>query len=383
MDGFEPAPAGYLDAVGGQPLLGAARTAWSAAQSDGWADPSRLHHPGRKAGMLLDAARSSIATSLSGISTFPVAVEEVFFAPSVAVAARLAMQCSPGRTVIGAVESALLLDLADQRSSPAVIAVDPLGRVDPTTFAAQLANADLGCLQAANAEVGTRQPLDGIRGMSDGAASTRDALLQPTPIIMDAGQVIGRSTLPNGWSMLLAGARDWAGPAGLAILVVRRGTRMRMPTDLQRGWLGGIPDIPAAVSAATALEYVLPRWRSEADRAHDLVEAIRVAAGAIPDVEVLGDPVDRLPHVVTFSALYVSGEALVTELDRLGIAVSSGSACVAESARPSHVLAAMGAFTGGNVRVSLPFGCTEATVQRLIDALPAAVAHARGEALRA
>ncbi|CAB4864266.1 unannotated protein [freshwater metagenome] len=108
-----------------------------------------------------------------------------------------------------------------------------------------------------------------------------------------------------------------------------------------------------------------------------------MAAGAIPDVEVLGDPVDRLPHLVTFSALYVSGEALVTELDRLGIAVSSGSACVAESARPSHVLAAMGAFTGGNVRVSLPFGCTEATVQRLIDALPAAVAHARGEALRA
>ena len=62
----------------------------------------------------------------------------------------------------------------------------------------------------------------------------------------------------------------------------------------------------------------------------------------------------RLPHIVTFSCLYVDGEALVTELDRAGFSVSSGSACVADTRQPSHVLAAMGALTHGNVRVSLP-----------------------------
>ena len=61
----------------------------------------------------------------------------------------------------------------------------------------------------------------------------------------------------------------------------------------------------------------------------------------------------RLPHLVAFSCLYVDGEALVTELDRRGFAVASGSACTASTLEPSHVLAAMGALTHGNVRVSL------------------------------
>jgi cysteine desulfurase len=57
---------------------------------------------------------------------------------------------------------------------------------------------------------------------------------------------------------------------------------------------------------------------------------------------------------VTFSALYADGEALVREFDRRGFAVASGSACTASTLEPSHVLAAMGALTHGNVRVTLP-----------------------------
>ncbi len=81
---------------------------------------------------------------------------------------------------------------------------------------------------------------------------------------------------------------------------------------------------------------------------------------------MVGHPTERLPHVVTFSRLYVDGESLVTELDRRGFAVSSGSACTASTLEPSHVLAAMGAQTHGNVRVSLGRDTTEAD----IDALP-------------
>ena len=77
-----------------------------------------------------------------------------------------------------------------------------------------------------------------------------------------------------------------------------------------------------------------------------------------------------------FSALYVSGEALVSAFSRRGFAVASGSACLLD--RPSHVLAAMGAYTGGNVRVSLPFGFADETVARFIDVLPAVVADTRG-----
>jgi cysteine desulfurase len=97
----------------------------------------------------------------------------------------------------------------------------------------------------------------------------------------------------------------------------------------------------------------------------------------VPDVEVLGDPVDRMAHVVTFSCLYVEGEALLDDLDRAGFAVSSGSSCVADALVPSHVLAAMGALTQGNLRVSLPSGVAEADVDRFLAVLPVVVARVR------
>jgi cysteine desulfurase len=95
--------------------------------------------------------------------------------------------------------------------------------------------------------------------------------------------------------------------------------------------------------------------------------------------------VDRLPHVVTFSSLFVDGEALVHKLDRRGFAVASGSACTASTLEPSHVLAAMGVLTHGNVRVTLPLAGTvsggeaarKAGVLAFCAALPDAVAAVR------
>ena len=78
----------------------------------------------------------------------------------------------------------------------------------------------------------------------------------------------------------------------------------------------------------------------------------------------------------------MDGEALVTELDRAGFAVSSGSACVADTRQPSHVLAAMGALTHGNVRVSLPRAATAQSVQEFLAILPPLVAKVR-ETVRA
>ena len=98
----------------------------------------------------------------------------------------------------------------------------------------------------------------------------------------------------------------------------------------------------------------------------------------MPETEVVGDPDDRLPHLVTFSCLYLDGEALVTELDRRGFAVASGSACTASTLEPSHVLAAMGALTHGNLRVSVGRETTGDDVSRFLAALPEVVAELRG-----
>jgi cysteine desulfurase len=97
----------------------------------------------------------------------------------------------------------------------------------------------------------------------------------------------------------------------------------------------------------------------------------------IPDVDVVGDPDDRLPHLVTFSFLYVDGEALVHELERHGFGVASGSACTSSTFEPSHVLAAMGALTHGNARVSLHRDTGADDVERLLAVLPGVVADLR------
>jgi cysteine desulfurase len=81
--------------------------------------------------------------------------------------------------------------------------------------------------------------------------------------------------------------------------------------------------------------------------------------------------------VVTFSCLYTDGETLLDLLDAEGFAASSGSSCVADALEPSHVLAAMGALTQGNLRVSLPSGVREDDVDRFLAVLPGVVARVR------
>jgi cysteine desulfurase len=135
------------------------------------------------------------------------------------------------------------------------------------------------------------------------------------------------------------------------------------------------------LAAAAALE-ARQRERAAVDgRLSGLVDRIRAELPRrVPDVELLGDPIDRLPHLVAFSCLYVAGEALQTELDRAGFSVSSGSSCSSSALTPSHVLVAMGALTHGNVRVSLPDDATAADVDGFLDALPPIVAALRDQA---
>jgi cysteine desulfurase len=76
----------------------------------------------------------------------------------------------------------------------------------------------------------------------------------------------------------------------------------------------------------------------------------------------------------------VDGEALLHELDRRGFAVSSGSACTADTLRPSHVLAAMGVLTHGNVRVSLHPGVSTADVDEFLAAVRGCVERIRADA---
>jgi cysteine desulfurase len=157
--------------------------------------------------------------------------------------------------------------------------------------------------------------------------------------------------------------------------------RSPYPADeRESGRVPGVPNVPAIVAAAAALRAVRATEAADNDRLAGLVDRIRASVTAtIPDVQVLGDPVDRLPHIVTFSCLYADGEALLSGLDRHGFAVSSGSSCTSSTLEPSHVLVAMRALTSGNVRVSLHRDTTTADVDEFLAVLPGVVAAVRAE----
>jgi cysteine desulfurase len=354
----------HLDAAAAVPLHPAAREAMLSALDDGWSDPTRLYGSARRARLLLEAAREAVATVIGARP------DEVTFTASgtaalqEAIAGAVTARRRTGTHVVhSAIEhSAVLHAVADGTSVP----VDRLGRVDVGQYAAALrADTALACLISASHEVGTIQPV---------AEVAEHCIAQEIPLLVDAAQTVGRAPVPAGWSLLAASAHKWGGPPGVGVLAVRTGTRFATERH-------GPPDLPAIVGAAVGLEAAAAEAASEDARLRPLVDRIRSrVAETVPDVEVVGDPVDRLPHLVTFSCLYVDGEALLTALDREGFAVSSGSSCTSDTLEPSHVLAAMGVLTHGNVRVSLHRGTTEADVDRFLDVLPGVVAGLRRDA---
>lgn len=368
----------FLDAASGLPLHPAAREALLSALDDGWADPARLYSSARRARLLLDGARTAVADVLGARP------DEVSFTPNgstaahVAVRGSLAARARVGRHVAhSAIEhSCVLLAISEGGSPDATsVPVDRLGRVSPEEMGAALrTDTALACLIAASHEVGTVQP---VAEVADRCAASG------VPLLVDASQVLGRAPVPAGWSLLTGSARKWGGPS-VGVLAVRTGVRFRSPWAEDEHELGRSPgsvDLPSVLAAAVALQAATSSAAAEDARLRALVDRIRsTVAATIPDVEVVGDPADRLPHLVTFSCLYVDGEQLVRTLDERGFEVSSGSSCTSSALTPSHVLVAMGVLTHGNVRVSLSRDTRAGDVDRFLAVLPEVVAGLRAEA---
>ncbi|MFI9116311.1 cysteine desulfurase/sulfurtransferase TusA family protein [Streptomyces venezuelae] len=368
----------YFDAASAAPLHPVARQALLAALDEGWADPARLYREGRRARLLLDAAREAAAEAVG------CRADELVFTPSgtravhAGISGSLAGRRRVGdRLVVSAVEHSSVLHSAEVHTAAGGTVTEvPVGRtgaVDPAVFAAALdPGTALACLQSANHEVGTEQPVAEV------AEACRAA---GVPLLVDAAQSLGLGPVPEGWSLLAASAHKWGGPAGVGLLAVRKGVRFapQGPSDeRESGRAPGFENLPAIVAAAASLRAVRAEAAAEGARLRALVDRIRARVPElVPDVEVVGDPVRRLPHLVTFSCLYVDGETLLHELDREGFSVSSGSSCTSSTLTPSHVLRAMGVLSEGNVRVSLPAGTTAEDVDRFLAVLPGVVAGVR------
>ncbi|MHB8273571.1 MAG: cysteine desulfurase family protein [Dermatophilaceae bacterium] len=375
-----------LDA-GSAPMLPSAKATLMAALDAGWADPQRLYAEGRRARALLDQARELLADGLG------VRPPEVSFLPGGPAALRAGLEGlryagrrRGARMVATAVEHAAILTTgryhaaqADNALLFAEVGVDRVGRVDLSALeqAISVPGTVMAAVQSANAEIGTRQPLEQAHAL----CRTRGI-----PLLVDAMASLGRDPTPAYFDVLAGDARSWGGPTGLGVLVVPERTRWRRPgptSGVEHGRTDVEPVVAIALAAAEAWRQTQANRVDEAARSSAIIARLRAAAADLHDVDVVGDADDRLPHVLTFSLLYVDGEALVTELDRRGFAVGSGSACTSSTLEPSHVLAAMGVLTHGNVRITLPLNAIapalEGDVDRFIDELPDAVAVVRAQ----
>lgn len=368
----------YLDATSNEPLRPAAREALLTALADGWADPTRLHSEARKARLLWDEARESVAAELR------CRPDEISFPASGTAAIGSGLTgLLLGRRRVGdllvhtAVEHSAVLRSAQEHARAGgrcrVLAVDRVGVVQLDDLEAAVGDERVGvvALQWAGLESGAVQPVEPVAQLCGE---------HRVPWFADLSAGVGRLPAPDGWAVAAASAHKWGGPAGVGVLAVRKASRWRDPAprdDRVDPRVAGFENVPAVHSAAAALRDLVAQ-DGLAERHRALTERLREEVPRlVPDCEVVGPSHQRLPHVFSCSFLYVDGEALVHELDRKGFAVASGSACTASTLEPSHVLAAMGVLTHGNIRIGLTAEADDADVDRLLATLPGVVASLR------
>lgn len=343
----------YLDHAATTPLRPEARDAWLAAH-EVLGNPSSIHGAGQDARRLLEDAREGLAAVLG---CQPI---EVVFTSGGTEAANLALKGSwwaraegTDAVVLPDGEHHATLDVVGWLTSAEGAAVRPVpldavGRIDPAAFAAALPGSALATALVANNEVGTIQDAAALAEAASGAGVPLhlDAVSALGQIAVDFSAWRGAGAAPSGLVSMSVSAHKVGGPVGVGAAVVSRHARL---TPLlhgggqQRGLRAGTQDVAGAAAFAAAARAA----EAERDRETERLVALRdrLVSGilsSIPRARLLGDPSDRLPgnaHVLFPDA---AGETLLFLLDMEGIAVSTGSACQAGVAEPSHVVLALG-----------------------------------------
>lgn len=380
----------YLDHAATTPMLPEAVRAMTAALGD-HGNPSSLHASGRRARRAVEEARERVGAALGARPS------EVLFTAGGTESDNLAVKglywarrdADPQRTVVlaSAVEHHAVLDavewLVSHEGAEAVwLPVDSRGRLHPDALAAALDEhgdrVALASAMWANNEVGTVQPIAELAAL---------AAARGVPFHTDAVQAVAQLPVDFagcGASALTVAGHKLGGPQGTGALLLGRDvacTPLLHGGGQERDVRSGTLNTPGIVAFAVAVEAAAKTQVERASRLaalrDDLVERVRAA---MPDALLNGDPVDRLPGNAHFSFPGCEGDALLMLLDARGIECSTGSACSAGVAQPSHVLVAMGADierARGSLRFSLGHTSTQADVDSVVDAIPAVVERAR------
>ncbi|HEY5855008.1 MAG TPA: cysteine desulfurase family protein [Aldersonia sp.] len=385
----------YLDHAATTPMLPAAIEAMTAVFGT-VGNASSLHGSGRAARRRVEEARESIAADLGARPSEVIFVSGGTESDNLAVKGifRARRTADPRRTriLVGAVEHHAVLDavqwLADREGAQVtLLPVDVEGTVRPGVLRAALEqHADetaLVTVMWANNEVGAIMPI------ADLAALARE---YDVPMHSDAVQAAAQLPVDFGASGLSAAsvtAHKLGGPLGVGVLLLGRDVAcepMLHGGGHERDLRSGTPDTPGVVGMAAALRTTV----AELPVRHVVLGELRdeLIAGVqrlVPDAKLNGPTgAARLPGNAHFTFPGCEGDSLLMLLDAAGIECSTGSACTAGVARPSHVLLAMGADpreSRGSLRFSLGHTSTRTDVLALFAALPQVIERAKAAGL--
>lgn len=368
----------YLDHAATTPMLPAAIEAMTSLLGR-TGNPSSSHGSGRAGRRTVEEAREAIADALNARPSEVVFTSGGTESDNLALKglwwARLTEDPRRRRILLSGIEHHAVLDpaiwLAEHEGAELEwLPVDEFGRVQPEAVQAAI-ESDPGSvsfvtLMTANNEVGTLQPVKQVAAM---------AAAHGIPVHTDAVQAVGQVPVDFaglGVDAMTVSAHKVGGPFGIGALVVRRETKLApilhgggQERDVRSGTL----DAPAAAAFAIALEHAVLHQQSEAERLRGLRdELIEGVLKLVPQALLSGDPVDRLPNNAHLSFSGCEGDSLLMLLDARGIECSTGSACNAGVAEPSHVLLAMG-YDDQRARGSLRFTLGHTSEQADVDAV--------------
>lgn len=392
----------YLDHAATTPVLPEVIAAMSQAMTS-TGNASSLHTSGRAARRRVEESRERIADALGARPSEIIFTSGGTESDNLAVAgmyrARVGADPARRRILAPGIEHPAVLDVVEHLvlHEGAVVTwleVDDFGRVHADTLAAAIAEnpADVALVTVmwANNEVGTVNP---VRELAEVAHH------HGIPFHTDAVQALGQLPVEFarcGADALTVTGHKVGGPAGAGLLVLRRDAPVvpimfggGQERSVRSGTLDVAGIVGLAVAVADAVTHRADRAATQAALRDDLVRAV---SAKVPDVVLTGDPgaglmeggPSRLPGNAHLRFPGCEGDSLLMLLDAAGIECSTGSACTAGVARPSHVLLGMGIeerAARGSLRFSFGRTSTADDVDAVADAIGPAVQRSRRAAL--
>lgn len=356
--------------------------------SEHFGNASSAHLFGEQVGEAVRAARRQLQALLSTAHD-----HEIIFtsggteSDNAAILSALEAQEGRDEIVTSSVEHPAILTLVAHLEKTRgvkvhLIGVDANGRLDIEAYQAALSpRTAIASVMWANNETGTIFPVETLAKMAHavGALFHTDAVQAVGKIPIDL-----KSTEID---MLSLSGHKLHGPKGIGALYVRKGVKFRpliRGGHQERGRRGGTENVPAVIGLGKAAELALAAMQEEQTRVRAMRD--RLEQGIQQKVDrcfVSGDGDNRLPNTCNIAFEYIDGEAILTNMNRAGIAASSGSACTSGSTEPSHVLKAMKLPVSrlhGAVRLSLSRENTDEDIDRVLEVLPEIIEKLRAQA---